>query len=116
MAYQANFAKKKIDQLRQAQVWGPLIAGILGVAALIIGFLLLRHRSGRAAAGSHRADDGASGPAGEDHRDYPDHPDHEEHLDDLDRSDQRDGSARSTAADGGATRYGEPPYAGSSQT
>jgi hypothetical protein len=57
--YQANYANGKIDDLRQAQLWGPLIFGILGVAALVGGFLLLRRgeRSGgdRGGEGRHEA-------------------------------------------------------------
>jgi hypothetical protein len=52
--YQSNYAKDKIDQLRLAQVWGPLIAGLLGIAALVVGVLLLRRRDD--AGGSHRQD------------------------------------------------------------
>jgi hypothetical protein len=43
--FQANYAKGKIDKLRQAQLWGPLIAGIVGVLALVGGILLLRRAS-----------------------------------------------------------------------
>lgn len=59
--YQSNFAKDKIDKLRQAQVWGPLICGVLGIAALVGGVLLLRRGDRRG--GSHRDDAGQ--PTGE---------------------------------------------------
>lgn len=42
--YQSNFAKKKIRDLEMAQLWGPLTTGILGLAALAGGILLLRSR------------------------------------------------------------------------
>lgn len=45
--YQAHFAKTKINQLQQAQVWGPLVGALVGVAALAGGVLLLRERRGR---------------------------------------------------------------------
>lgn len=45
--FQANFAKSKINDLKKAQLWGPLVLGILGLAALIGGVLLLRS-TGRA--------------------------------------------------------------------
>jgi Porin PorA len=41
---QAKFAKDKIDQLRLAQLWGPLVVGVLGIAALVGAFFLLRRR------------------------------------------------------------------------
>jgi hypothetical protein len=44
--FQANYAKGKIDKLRQAQLWGPLIFGILGVAALVGAFLVMRRGGG----------------------------------------------------------------------
>jgi hypothetical protein len=40
--FQANFAKGKINDLKKAQLWGPLILGIFGVAALIGGIIVLR--------------------------------------------------------------------------
>jgi hypothetical protein len=40
--FQADYAKDKINLLRLAQLWAPLALGVLGVAALIGGFLLLR--------------------------------------------------------------------------
>jgi hypothetical protein len=43
--FQSNYAKDKIDKLRQAQLWGPLITGILGAAALVGAYFLLRRRS-----------------------------------------------------------------------
>jgi hypothetical protein len=60
--YQANFAQNKIDQLKLAELWGPLIAGIVGVLALVGGVLLFRRaaRSDGDAGGAHR--DGGSTP------------------------------------------------------
>jgi DUF3068 family protein len=57
--YQAKFAQNKIDQLKLAELWGPLITGILGVLALLGGILLLRRaaRSGGDAGGAHRDGD-----------------------------------------------------------
>jgi hypothetical protein len=54
--YQANYAKDKINQLRLAQLWGPIVCGILGVAALVGAYFLLRRRSGRDDGGVHRTD------------------------------------------------------------
>ena len=45
--YQAHFAKTKINQLKMAQLWGPLFGAIIGIAALAGGVLLLRDRRGR---------------------------------------------------------------------
>jgi hypothetical protein len=42
--FQAHFAKTKIKALKLAQLWGPLLCAILGIAALVGGFLLLRNR------------------------------------------------------------------------
>lgn len=42
--FQSHYAKSKIDKLRQAELWGPLIAGLVGVLALVGGILLLRTR------------------------------------------------------------------------
>jgi hypothetical protein len=48
ITFQANYAKKKIDQLELAGLWAPLAAGILGLVALVGGILLLRTpRQGR---------------------------------------------------------------------
>jgi len=44
--YQANFAKDKIKALHLAQIWGPIVVGVLGIGALVGGFLLLRTRRG----------------------------------------------------------------------
>jgi hypothetical protein len=44
--FQANFAKDKIKALKIAQVLGPIVLGVLGIAALVGGFLLLRTRRG----------------------------------------------------------------------
>ena len=44
--YQANFAKSKINDLKKAQLWGPLVVGIFGLAALIGGIIVLRSRGG----------------------------------------------------------------------
>ncbi|MGI8879029.1 MAG: DUF3068 domain-containing protein [Jatrophihabitans sp.] len=42
--YQADFAKKKIKQLKLAQIYLPIIALIVGIAALVAAFFLLRSR------------------------------------------------------------------------
>jgi hypothetical protein len=42
--FQSNYAKDKINKLRMAQLWGPLITGILGAAALVGAYFLLRPR------------------------------------------------------------------------
>ena len=58
IGYQAHYAQTKIDQLRLAQLWGPLIAGILGLLLVVGGLLLLRR--GRAPrTGAHARDPGA---------------------------------------------------------
>jgi hypothetical protein len=41
---QANFAKSKLDKLKMAQLWGPLVTGIVAVLAAIGAFLLFRRR------------------------------------------------------------------------
>jgi hypothetical protein len=51
--YQSNYAKDKIDQLRMAELWGPLVCGILGAIAIVGGVLLVRSR--------RRADGGGGG-------------------------------------------------------
>jgi hypothetical protein len=61
--YQTNFAKGKINDIHKAELWLPLIAGILGVAALVGAYFLLRPR--RAAGGD---EDGA----GRNHQPTPD--------------------------------------------
>ncbi len=43
--YQSNYAKGKIDDLRKAGVYLPIIAGVVGLIALIGGILLVRPRS-----------------------------------------------------------------------
>lgn len=43
---QTSFAKSKINDLRLAQIWMPLIAGVLGIAAIVGGILLARPRRG----------------------------------------------------------------------
>lgn len=45
ITYQSNFAKDKINKLRLVELWGPLATGILGVAALVGAYFLLRRRS-----------------------------------------------------------------------
>ena len=57
--YQANFAKSKIGDLRTAQIYVPLIAGVVGLAALAGAFLLLRRRG--AQPGRHAEGDGPDG-------------------------------------------------------
>lgn len=44
--FQSNYAKSKINDIRKAELWLPLIAGILGLVALIGAFFLLRPRRG----------------------------------------------------------------------
>ncbi|MDT4925878.1 MAG: hypothetical protein QOG01_3591 [Pseudonocardiales bacterium] len=44
--FQANFAKTKINDLKLAQIWAPLVLAIVGLAALVGGILLLRRRRG----------------------------------------------------------------------
>lgn len=46
--YQAHFAKDKIKALHLAQIWGPIVVGVLGIVALIGGIALLRARRGSA--------------------------------------------------------------------
>lgn len=55
--YQAKFAKDKIRSLELAQIWGPLVCGLIGIGGLVGGFLLLRPRPA--------ADDGAGFTFGE---------------------------------------------------
>ncbi len=43
--YQSNFAKDKIDQLKLAQLWGPLVLGIIALASFVGAYFLLRRRS-----------------------------------------------------------------------
>lgn len=43
--YQSHYAKDKINKLRLVELWGPLITGVLGVAALVGAYLILRRRS-----------------------------------------------------------------------
>lgn len=67
--YQSNFAQGKIDDLKLAQVWGPIIAGVVGVLALVGAFLLLRGRRGRSdeggVTGQHRTQPDAGPETGE---------------------------------------------------
>jgi hypothetical protein len=53
--YQTHFAKGKIDKLRQAQVYGPIGAGAVGVLALVGAFFLLGRRPGVDGHGRPRA-------------------------------------------------------------
>jgi hypothetical protein len=57
--FQSNYAKDKLDKLKVAQLWGPLATGILGVAALVGAYFLLRRRSptGGDDGGERRNDD-----------------------------------------------------------
>lgn len=57
--FQSNYAKNKIDKLRFLQLWGPLAAGIIGVAALVGAFFLLRPRR---PTGGDTGDEGEHGP------------------------------------------------------
>ncbi len=54
--YQANYSKDAIDKLRLAGLWIPIIAGILGVLALVAGVVLVLrgHPSSRSDGGAHR--------------------------------------------------------------
>jgi hypothetical protein len=70
--YQANYAKDKINQLKMAQVWGPLITGILGVAALVGAYFLLRTR--RAGGGDSGGEGRHGHPAPDDDPNYADPP------------------------------------------
>lgn len=55
--FQSNYAKGKIDDLRQAQIWAPLVAAVVGVLALVGAFFLLRRRGeGGGRRGRHHAD------------------------------------------------------------
>ena len=47
--FEANYAKDKIKTLRLAQIWGPIVMGLLGVLALAGGVVLLR--AGRGSGG-----------------------------------------------------------------
>jgi hypothetical protein len=62
--YQTNFAKSKINDLRKAQIWLPIIAGVIGLAALIGGILLLRRPSKADGSGRHGQGGLGSGPDG----------------------------------------------------
>jgi hypothetical protein len=42
--YQSDFAKSKISQLKQAQLYGPIGAGVLALVLLLGAFLLIRSR------------------------------------------------------------------------
>jgi Porin PorA len=42
--FQSNFAQGKIDDLNKAKYWGPIGAGVIGIAALIGAYFLLRSR------------------------------------------------------------------------
>lgn len=69
---QAKYAKDKINQLKMAQVWGPLITGILGVAALVGAYFLLRTR--RSAGGDSGGEGRHGHPAPDDDPNYADPP------------------------------------------
>lgn len=51
--YQANYSKDAIDKLRLAEIWGPIIAGVVGVAALVGAYFLLRRRGDGGESGRH---------------------------------------------------------------
>jgi hypothetical protein len=55
--YQSHYAKTKIDALKQAQVTGPIVAGVLGILLILGGVFLLRP--------SRRAKDARHGQGGE---------------------------------------------------
>jgi hypothetical protein len=54
--FEANYAKDKINQLKLAQLWAPLVTGIIGVGALLGAFFLLRARRTGASDGQGRHD------------------------------------------------------------
>jgi hypothetical protein len=56
--YQANYSKDKIDQLNQAKVLGPIVAGVVGLLLILGGVFVLR--GGRGAGRRH--DDGGGDP------------------------------------------------------
>ncbi len=70
--YQSNYAKDKIDQLKLAQVWGPLITGIIGVGALVGAFFVLRTRRRAGGDGGGEGQDGH--PTPDDDPNYADPP------------------------------------------
>jgi hypothetical protein len=45
--FQANYAKDKIRLLNLAELWGPIAAALIGIGALVVGYLLLRARRNR---------------------------------------------------------------------
>jgi hypothetical protein len=55
--YQTNFAQDKIDQLRLAQIWGPIIAGLIGIGAFVGAYFLLRRRGEGGGSGRHHETD-----------------------------------------------------------
>lgn len=67
--YQANYANDKIDQLKLAELWGPIVLGVLGVAALVGAVLLLRPRRRSEGDGGAHRDYGSDPDGGPDHGD-----------------------------------------------
>jgi Porin PorA len=51
--YQTNYANDKIDQLRFAEIWLPIILGVVGIAALVGAYFLLRRRGPKQPTGRH---------------------------------------------------------------
>jgi hypothetical protein len=60
--YQSNYAKDKIDQLHLAQIWAPIGAGVIGLAALIGAYFLLRSRRNRGGHAQGRTPDPDNAP------------------------------------------------------
>ncbi len=60
--YQADYAKKKIKQLKLAQLYLPIIFLIVGIAAVVVAFLLLRRRGDQPSAHQPRHPATVGGP------------------------------------------------------
>jgi Porin PorA len=59
--YQAKYSQDEIDKLHLAQIWGPIIAGVIGIAALIGAYFLLRRRNDGGGSGRHHGSEGDDG-------------------------------------------------------
>ena len=69
--YQTDYAKNKIDDLKFAGVWAPLICGLVGLAALVGAFLLLRpRRTAEPGDGGHHRPGGGPDDGPDDGSDY----------------------------------------------
>ncbi len=51
--YQSDYAKGKINQLRWAQLWAPIICGVVALGAFVGAFFLLRRRGPKEPTGRH---------------------------------------------------------------